>query len=76
MKVGSEMEDRNKKIEGFEKWAVESMIDTLKRAKEIENDPKKMKAIRKLFPEYYKEEKKEITSLDELRALINEEGAE
>lgn len=69
--VGAKME--RKKVEGYDEWEVKDFIRTLKRAKEIENDAKKMKAVKKMFPEYYKEEKKEIKSLDDLREMINGE---
>ena len=65
--------EKAKKYEGFDKWEVKDFIRTLKRAEEIKMDAKKMKAIKKCFPEYYKEEKKEIKSLDELRKVINGE---
>lgn len=62
--------EKEKKIEGFDEYEVKHFIRTLKEAKEIENDEKKMKAVKKLFPDYYKEEKKEIKSLDDLRNIV------
>jgi ferritin len=73
--IGANVEKR-KKYEGMDEWEVKDCIRTLKRAEEIKNDPKKMKAVKKMFPEYYKEEKKEIKSLDDLRDIVLEEGDE
>jgi hypothetical protein len=67
---GDNME--KKKIEGFREWEVKDFIRTLKHAEEIKADEKKMKAVKKMFPEYYKEEKKEIKSLDDLRDIVLE----
>jgi 16S rRNA C967 or C1407 C5-methylase (RsmB/RsmF family) len=66
-------EKMEKKIEGMYEYEVKDCLRTLRRAEEIKKDAKKMKAIKKMFPEYMREEKKEISSLEELRKIIEGE---
>lgn len=66
------LSEDEKKINGFRKWEVEDALHTLKRAGEIKRDKKKMKAVKKLFPEYFKKEKREIESLQDLRDMLED----
>lgn len=59
------------KINGFDKWEVESWLRACQEAIEVKKDPKKMKAIQKLAKEQAKELKSTISSLDELRKKAN-----
>lgn len=52
---------------GYEKYEVESWADTLQRAAEIINDPKKMKAVGSCI----EKKKKGIRTLEHLRALAD-----
>lgn len=46
----------NKKINGFDEWEIKGALDTLIQAKEIMDDPKKVKAVQQLMAD-----KKEAT---------------
>lgn len=56
-----------KEYGGYEKCEVEGWADTLQRAAEIINDPKKMKAVGSCL----EKKKKSIKTLEELRALAD-----
>lgn len=60
--------DEPKKVDGFDKWEVESMARTLREAHEIMCDDKKFKAAKKEL----KRQKEEFKSVDDLIAYRNE----
>ena len=67
--------EKKKKRPKYDEWEVKSFMRTIQEAGEIRAIKEKLKAIKKLFPKYFKEKKAEVKSLDDLKKLIDKEDS-
>lgn len=70
------MEMKDKKVKGYDKWELESCVDTLIRAEEIKADSEKMAALKPMLAKRIKalEGISDIASIDDLKRVREEKN--